>query len=359
MERYGFQAVGRIKAGILTFHRDQNYGSVLQAYALSKTIEAMGADCRVIDYRSLVPGPAGKKNLLLGKGNPETDVFEDFICRNLPLTGQIYHSLEELRETEQVFDVFITGSGQVWNGRQPMDEAYFLTFLKDAHKKNAYAASFGDDAITKSAAAKMSMWLNNFQNISIREGTDMPILKRLTGKEVYCCLDPILLLEREQWEALMEPVDEKYVLLIYGGKPDKLIRDAREYAAREKCKLYEIGPQTISLFRCLAGRKNACPTPGRLLSMFRQARFVFTNSLHGVLLSLLFQRNFKAEAVCGGMMNQRILNLLLMLDIVSRTTDAAERFPVDWKKVIPILRKEKEVSLAYLKKILNPCDTLG
>lgn len=150
-----------MKAGIITFHGAYNYGAVLQAYALQQFLLSLNIECEIINFRtrsqmdfnSLYPKRNGVKsilkNLLMLKYDSERrdrkNLFEKFINENLYLTKNLYETEKNLYELNNIMDVFITGSDQIWNTNKKADinKAYFLNFVDSKKNKIAYAASIG------------------------------------------------------------------------------------------------------------------------------------------------------------------------------------------------------------------------
>lgn len=148
------------KVGIITFHGAHNYGSCLQAYALLNTINSMGYDAEIINFRtdnqkdqySPLTKRKGVKYFLkncyfffhLKSRKKKYELFETFISQYLVMGQREYKTLEELECETFPYDYFICGSDQIWN-TNPSDanDAYFLPFVKNSKVRIAYAPSFG------------------------------------------------------------------------------------------------------------------------------------------------------------------------------------------------------------------------
>lgn len=149
------------KAGIITFHGSHNYGSVLQAFALFKTIESLGLQTEIINFRSTKQkkfySPAhtvGKnsfektaRRIFLGpfknQINKKYLLFEEFIKQNFSLSEMEYSSAKQLEENPPAYDFYICGSDQVWNTNcVDFDWVYYLSFVKKG-KKNCLRAEYG------------------------------------------------------------------------------------------------------------------------------------------------------------------------------------------------------------------------
>lgn len=119
------------KIGVITMHRVQNFGSVLQAYALSEKLNRLGADCEIIDYQypnafhlSSVSTVKRSFNIelfirrikyfILYRNSLQKKRFRDFLNSTLK-TSRYYPTRQSLKECPPMYDVYITGSDQVWN----------------------------------------------------------------------------------------------------------------------------------------------------------------------------------------------------------------------------------------------------
>ena len=156
----------RKNIGLLTFHKSINYGSVLQAWALTKTISKKYS-VEVIDYKP------DKYDYLYGLYRPWNTVnnikynlkrislrkeiknqaylFERFREKQLSLS-QIEYNSENADKTGNFYDVIVVGSDQVWNSEwnQGIEKAYFLDYAPEGKKRISFAASIGKTTLDKS-----------------------------------------------------------------------------------------------------------------------------------------------------------------------------------------------------------------
>ena len=169
------------KVGILTFFNRLNYGAELQAYALHRKVRDLGYDCEILDVLSPNHPSAKRPELYkqlwsakkmistrnriniklmkflnsivagLGSKNARTrkDRFEKFKQAYMAVSEQKYASVDDLYRHKMPYDIFITGSDQVWNPQAAITspEPYFLTFASKDKRKISYAASFGVSSI--------------------------------------------------------------------------------------------------------------------------------------------------------------------------------------------------------------------
>ena len=118
------------------------------------------------------------------------------------------------------YDKFISGSDQIWNcGRLDLDPTYMLDFVTDDSKKFSYASSLGMREIPQKYYAKYKECLSSFRELSCREREGADIISKLTGREVVYVLDPVFLLDKEEWIELTKSSvsiqkDGKYILIL-------------------------------------------------------------------------------------------------------------------------------------------------
>ena len=339
------------KIGILTFHNAHNYGAVLQAYALKTKLNRMGYKAKILNYqnpyiarlyrkgihidfwkRDILPSRWGKvfhevgENLYgLKEWKNQWTSFEKFIGEKL-LDGQEKKlTLNDL--AKERCDVYILGSDQIWAREltHGFDPAYFGQFAPGC-KKISYAASVPNGSIPEAEQAYFEQALKSLAHISVREEKLARVVEKLTGKEVTTVVDPTLLLERADYEDLLyeEPlVKEKYIFA-YFVVEDELLGKCAEM-------IFDAGPREF-------------------LTYIRDAEMIFTNSFHGTVFSILFQKKFYSVYKENG----RISNLLAFLNLEERhiTAEDAMNYAdgIDYTHVGDKLCNYRRQSVEYLKK---------
>ena len=212
------------KIGIITFHASHNYGSVLQAFALSKTLKNEGFDAKIINYRSqqqkdcypIYRKYSGLKGFLRNvyqrliskKLKRRYNGFEDFINNTLPVTEEI-NDKDSIKKFSSTFDYYVCGSDQIWNPAcQDFSPAYYLSFV-EGKKRIAYAPSLGKGQFNDAHKALIEELLQNIDCISVREKQGKAFLETLTDKRVELVCDPVILFGRKAWEELISEINVK------------------------------------------------------------------------------------------------------------------------------------------------------
>lgn len=361
-----------MKVGIMTFHTALNYGAVLQTYALYRIIKEKGHEVRVIDYIA----PFNEKrfapksfsyflnlrtiyNVLFRNGYEiyQGKGFKDFVINHIELTDPLYNE-EQLRKQNNSFDTFISGSDQVWNlACTEGDEMYYLPFVLDDHKRNSYAASIGYNKIPESDVDKYATLMKGFNHISVREASGLDIVKALTGRDAELVLDPTLLINKEKWSQIADysrAANRKNYLLLYLMSEDKtLIKKAKKYAKDNNLEVVYI---TQRLFKLNGADNLRNITPEQWIGLFLKASVVATNSYHGLLFSINFNKPFITRYIPRSIANSRMETILDVLDLHSRRIDSqicTLETKIDYGKVNEKLQTLREKSLGFLDKILN------
>lgn len=363
-----------MKIGIMTYHRAVNYGAILQTYALNKVLSKLNCDCEVIDYRCSKIEDNYKikslsecrnlkdiaKSLIYRKTKKEVyNKFEEFRNTYLKLSRP-YNNYNELLSTNDIYDKFICGSDQVWNyAGTNFDKAYFLDFVKDTHKRNSYAASFGFETIPEEYKEKYVELLSKFNNISVREKQGREIVKALINRDAEVLIDPVLLLSKEEWSQIaINFKNQKDYILLYIFELTPAIKKFAQNLSRETgCEIVYI-PVGFKINMPLNVFYAKDVGPREFLGLFLNAKYVITNSFHGIAFSINFNKEFFVDLLNKSQkVNSRIENILGLFDLRNRYIDNAinDDFltTIYYGTVNNILTVERNKSLDYLKKIIQ------
>ena len=365
------------KIGILTFHRAINYGACLQAYALKRVLTNLGADADVIDYRSdflekyyrkaVHKGESLKstvKNILTWDIQKERNrQFEGFFNRYL-YNGEkeVIGTKEELKGINEKYDIFITGSDQVWNpGCNTGDMSFLLDFVDDNNKKYSYSASFGYFTEENLRDKAYKSLISDYKCISVREKKGEEIAAELTDNaqplKIRRDIDPTFLLNTSQWHEIMPKINKgKYVFVYSLTMPKKLISYAEDFARKNNLEL--ICFTLNNLFTKTTKNKVITGTPEEFLSYLNNAEYVITNSFHGTAFSIIFNKKFCVIKNSHPQHdNGRLINILESLGISDCVVkdDATElSFPrIDYSSVNDKLDNLRKDSVNYLKELVG------
>ena len=363
--------------GILTFHRALNYGAVLQAYALKQVCEDLGHEAHIIDYdydggeelatpMSAFLAAKNKKAALPGlirgllgqrwtrkRARAFAGFRQKYLSESAPCAA-----------AEQIaalgYDILIAGSDQIWNRgvtRNRYDPVMFMDFETPA-QKILYAASSEDVPFPGEKGDAFAKALEGLQGaVSIREKKLADYVAQLTGKAYPVVLDPTLLAGSAFLDtiAIPEPSGEDYILLYQIDSNPASDISVSSLEKRFGCPVYTM---TTPRLDARHGRRGTAG-PEEFLSLLKGARFLVTNSFHGIALSLLMHKQFFVYEN-GGVMS-RIDSLLELAGLKDRkvkmVADIEPEFAVDYAHVDVCLEKARTDSMEFLSKALAAEET--
>ncbi|MDD3040476.1 polysaccharide pyruvyl transferase family protein [Bacteroides sp.] len=296
-----------MKIGIITYHRSQNHGAQLQAYATKTALCKLGVDAEVLDcntigeesmfewhFNSLRAFLGSIKNnvLSLVSERKRNKLFKAF-SQNMVGVSKPCLTKVSLDKIIKEYDYVITGSDQVWHPQICEDQTcFFLDLPVSSNQKIAYAPSFGVPDYNHIEVEKYIPLINDIAHLSVREEKGVEIIKKYTSREAKLVVDPTMLLTREDWNEIVKPSHYKKYLFYFTILDEQPGTDAlvRKIAAEKGLEIVRIG-SLKDLMK--PGFKNARANgPQEFLGLIRDADFVVTTSFHGTVFSILFEKEF-------------------------------------------------------------------
>lgn len=355
-DKYKKMQYNKKNVAILNFHYENyNYGANLVAYSLSKVIEKLGYIPYIIDYDPFLP--------LDTMARYRTKALLDFRIKYLNMTPNIYDGAE-LKVLNKYFDTFIVGSDQVWRKAITKENMfrYFLDFVDYDKRCISYGASFGNSNFegTEEEKAKAKILLKKFSDISVRELDAINIVKDNFKNEAKVVLDPTLLLTKEDY-TIFKPKSKKEGYIAY-----YVLFDQQDGFLEEMHKLFP-DKELVNI----KGQKEIVPLLGReefkynsmeeWISGIKNADFIITDSYHGLLFSLLFNKEFiclannsKAKSrfdslvnIIGGNIENRLFGEL------SEIEDINNLKKLDYKIIAGNIKKYRKESMEFLATSLD------
>lgn len=359
-----------MKASIITFHFVNNFGGMLQAFALQETVRNQcGTEAEIINYRNafititdfirLFPVTKNPKEILSGLKTMSERFgrrkkFNEFLHRRMNLSSKAYNGVS-LRNVPPEADVYICGSDQIWNPYLTfgIKGPYFLSFVREGKRRIAYAPSFGNASMPSVFRSKVKNYLEKFDALSVREKSGTSLIRELTGREAPQLIDPTFLPERIEWEAAaVPPKNTEPYLLLYIMQSDAHMY---EYARTLKEKL---GLRVVEISRYgykpdFVDETLVDVGPEEFLGLFQHASYICTNSYHGFIFSLIFEKRF-CLIPCKRF-RTRIYNLaeLLSMKIVETAPENAEDTVYDPETVRRVIGRERRAALAWLNSYIR------
>lgn len=377
-----------MKIGILTLPLHTNYGGILQAYALQSVLNSLGHEAVLINLPVARKGHKTRiiefskrliKKFLLFKSTPlnawPTEKEIKIIAKNIIPFIQQHLCVIECGDKKYLLDVtikeglegYIVGSDQVWRPAYSATvSSFFLDFLPNTQFiKISYAASFGIDVwpFTEEDSAKFGKLLNAFKAVSVREDSAVALCKTHWGIDAKLVLDPTLLLDKQDYinfcDLKSDGNNKDIMVYILDKNPSKVnivkevsgILDLSINEVGAKDKFWNVGSKEIE--KCVV------PPVSEWISGFMNAEFVVTDSFHGMVFSILFEKPF----ICIGNKMRgitRFTSLLKLFKLEDRLIYSFDDFdcniinkPIDYKQVNYIRQQEKIKSILFLSKALE------
>ena len=376
----------KMRIGIVTFWWSQcNYGQVLQAFALLKYFRQMGHDAFVIRYDHrrepvnvaerfqkfillllsgkligyLLKRYTGRKTAAHCGEADSSRGFDDFRRTHMFFSEQEYDSLASLRLYPPHADMYVCGSDQIWNptlwGRPLINNVYFLDFGRPEVRRVAFAASFGMRKLPRRISSRISSLLSRLDVITVRETSGQKLLEEMGISESRVTCDPTLLVDRSFFYELAEkgrcPSRKRYCFVYMIGNKARFPKvEFLEFAVKNNWEVIFVG----SGFECsLPNEKLSVES---WLAAIRNAEYVITNSFHGTVFSILFQRQFTLLPLRGNAkkMSSRLHDLLDSLEIPDRYYSEENKFqlpPIEYTLVSQKLEALRSLRNAEIKDI--------
>lgn len=368
------------KVGIITMHKVLNSGSALQAWALWLTIKSLGYDCKIIDYQypnSFHQKPKDKKQkisklnffflrfkyFLLYRSKIQKKRFQKFWGESW-LETMHYNNRDMILKNPPLFDIYVTGSDQVWNPQYTQGDSVFMCgFIKDK-KKISYASSFAQSTIPDNLKNHYREYLKEYLAIGVRESYGIDIIKELIGKDAKAVCDPTLLLKKNDYIGLANRskinITSPYLLayiLNYSYNPFPKIQEVIDrIACEKKLKVIYLHANSVDNYRL--GNSITSAGPYEFIKLFLNASFIVTSSFHGTAFALNFEKPFYTVVPSGITRDNRIISLLEMVKASKRAITIDQDLDswideeINYSIISPLLEKYRHESMEFLKESL-------
>lgn len=356
--------------GLVTCYFHHNYGSMLQAYATEMIMQQMGLPFQTIACKAPINYMQENKILYiikklliadwkmrLGKMKIERAKKENpMFAKNWEIRNKAFDQFaetffhvspycknrEELTKMAENYSAFLVGSDQLWRTDSVEHGYYTLEWAPDHIRKIAYSTSIGVKEVPWFQVEKNKRFMNRFDHIALREQSACDLVYKLTGRKVPVVLDPTLLFTGDQWLEIQqqEPLTNgKYIFCyLLGDNPSQ-----REFIKRVKEKTgYKIVAlqQLDDYIPSDEGFADEAPYvgPREFLNYIRNAEYVFTDSFHCSVFSILYKKNFftfsRFAEGAKQSTNTRIDNLLHITGLEERrmTNDKTIEEVVNFKR---------------------------
>lgn len=355
-----------MKVGIITFHRANNFGAVLQCYALQEKLKALGYEVNVIDYRQpyteMIYSPY--RSDIIKKGLTAPRLLLGYIFKVFPILykrARLYNKFRKKyldctrpintpSQMPQDIDVYLIGSDQMWS-LHPTNNIIEPVFFGDfptspGSSIQGYAISSNIQSLHTIGEEYLEKTIKRFKRLSFRESIVRDEVERMTHVHGEVVLDPSLLLNFEDWDKLTTepPVKEPYLLTYFLSEntDNERFRSKVDYFAKEN------GLKAIDVFEFAY-------SPIAFLNAIKYASVVFAASFHATAFSVLFKKTFYSFRSSDGR-DIRYINLLNAINMSDRiiSTDVIDTLNIsepNYKDTGRLLNQLRNHSEQYLKSL--------
>lgn len=373
-----------MKIGIVTWTTYYNYGTALQNAAMQQVLSRYSNSVATISDSEIIASGSIKSSFLKrltrrlkaelktgltgiikrfksrAKQTELNNNFQSFYNEHINLDTR------SPKDLYNDYDIIVCGSDQIWAPYPHVNNDYYSHyFLRHfSAKKIAYAPSVGALSDNPEVIKLVEPWLHEFSAISCREKSGAEFLSKTLGKEIPAVADPTLLLSGQEWISMLNlsktDQTQDYVVCYLLTYNPEYLKIAHNYARQNNLRLKVI----VTDSRFVSNKYDCCyPSPQEFLNLILNADKVFTDSFHGSIFSILFNKNlttfkrFKDNKANN--QNQRIYNLFRRLDLLDRFVDS-ETYnyqdalkAIDYNPVGQRLEAFRKESLSFLTDAIS------
>ena len=348
------------KVAILTItNSGLNFGNRLQNYALQEALKSCDVEVETIQSAKSVKGSLALSAIRrivksIAKNDKRRQYFKSFNKRYVSFASKVrYEGVNEQKFADQ-YDAFVAGSDQVWNPNFHFNSDFEFAAFAPQSKRFSYAASIGVSSIKEEHKKAFIKNIQEMKTLSVREEDSIPLIKELTGRDAFVHVDPTMLLEKENYFEIEEMppqgLPKKYLLTYFlGNLPAEYRENIQKLADR-------LGLEVVALSET-KGTKYYEFGPQHFLYAIHHAEYICTDSFHGSVFSILFQKPFSifVRTDKDVPMNSRIetlVNKFGLRDRMAKEMNVEDALkPIDYDSVDTILKQERAKAKDYLREI--------
>ena len=370
-----------MKIGLISFHNAANHGASLQAYALERFLELNNFDCEYIDYQNETRRQSYDMRFLIRKsilekrfvdavkyaiGMPLLSLrkrsFSSFYKKYVKYSTKTYYTPKELKETNEIYDVFITGSDQIWNPHHNGDDvSYLLGFVNDDKLKISYSSSLSVTSIPAKLEKDYKNCLNAIKYLSTRELSGVKLIKELTGRDAKLVLDPVFLLSKEEWSKIITTPKISYRFVFSDtNRPNQITNFVKQTGFPiSTVKHHKLSRYTTSAdFLNPKVKVEYTLSPSRYIQDILESEIVLSASFHCTSFAIIMNRPFVCFLTGDEGKDERLMTLLSHFGLKDRifnnmmTLEDVNK-PIDWHYVNTVLDEKRKDSIAFLLNSLK------
>ena len=386
-----------MKIGLIIVNSGSNYGALLQAFATQQYIESLGCETEIIRCKSdkslkgillkiikqFIPVVFRisvkkikkrmyiKKNDILKNADKLRDQVGGAFVEQYLHNIVCYNNIKELsKETPKKYSAILIGSDQQWTPQCFYNKLNTLAFVPHGVKKVSYATSMGVSCVPWYTRSLIRKYISKIENISVREKTAKKLLENLTRrKDIFVVPDPTILLKSKDWDSLIPKIpNEKgeYIFCYFLANNGESMMRALKYAEQENYRLLVV--RNVEIFEkdyTDYGDSEIleAPTVEEFVNYIRNAKYVFTDSFHGTVFSIISHTQFvtfyRTKHHDKNSRNSRIDDFLGELHLEDRIADEVHTISdivnnkIDFGQVDKQLEDMREIGRSYLEGALK------
>ena len=365
------------KIGLCTFY-DDNFGTCLQSYALEQILFKCSDDVEIIRYirdknekssllkrvTSKTPRQLYNALRLRKRGTLWKKAFNDFRNEKMFFSKEVYDKESDISMLADKYDVLVCGSDMLWSEEFYDDWKFYFLGFAPKKKSIACAPSFGKNEIFEEHKTLCGELINDIGYLSCREEAGVQMIFDKFGLKCPQVLDPTFLFSREEWNQNLSPnrlVQPKYILTyLFGGIHGDRKKNIEKLAKKTGYKIVHI-PMTIDEFNRDAYREKMGPL--EFVTLFRDAEYIFTDTFHGTIFSIIFGKQFwvldRTDKSKWAKYSDRMTSTLKMFGLSNRYICNQKDIDVDevieFDNVNKIIDEKRKDSMNYLVSALKGC----
>lgn len=349
------------KIGILTLQYGLNYGGVLQCYALKEFLRKQRYEAVIIDR---IPDGFGVSYVLKrALVHPFTQKEYAGFRRNelKPISRSVYSS-KELTTLLKGYDACVVGSDQVWRKAVfSVNGDYFLQHIDLPQlNKVSYAASMGvsEWEYTPEETREITSALSRFKAISVREKDGVDLLYNNCGLSSEFVLDPTLLATPKIYEPLLKKSKKDgngnivTYILDWTGNKKSIVEDFEDRMGKTSIDINPRVKKRQNLFQRIMHKGFTVYDWVRLIAT---ADYVITDSFHGTVFSIIFNKQFTTigNPERGMARFTSILGLFGLTDRLVTDVTEKQQKKIDYTHTNGVLRQMREKCKFFLVRNLG------
>lgn len=387
------------KTAIVSCYFKHNYGSMLQALATQMALDKLGFENETIDISGFNNEIKKAKLMYFIKASFTSDIllskfgmvknvvkkrfsntdygkksalrnsrFDEFSKKHFRLSQTCDSKAALSEKCRKDYSAVVVGSDQLWLPSNIAADYYTLNFVPEEINSIAFATSFGQSELPEDSAKKAEKFLKRIKHLSVREESGRELIKKLTDRDVPVVCDPTLLFTGTEWLSIQSPkaiVDEPYILCYFlGNNPPHrdFAKRLREHTGYKIVALPHLD-EFVKSDENYADMLMYDVDPADFLNLIRNASYICTDSFHGSVFSLLYEKNFftfrRYTRKTKTSTNSRLDTLFNLAGVSGRMLEGNEdiseclRSEIDYETVHERFDALRTASYQYLKEALE------